>query len=208
MRTQLRSLLLVVALPVAAGGWAQSAQPSQTAKPPFSISISLAQEVVKAGSEVRLEIVLTNILDQNIVIAQCGGTNYQIEVYDSQGKPLPKLNDCVPKEDPDHPGWRSLCPGEVTTASPPGCVPHNQVLKPQEVLKEETVVSTLYDLSRPGKYTIQVQRVNNPRTVIEVPGKFGYSWDIELDDKMNDTSRGTAKSNTVTLTVEPSSPLR
>jgi len=91
MRTPVQILLLVATLPVALVGWAQSALPSQTAKPPFSISISLAQEVVKAGSDVRLDIVLTNTLDENIVIAQCGKLNYQIEVYDSQGKPLPKL---------------------------------------------------------------------------------------------------------------------
>jgi hypothetical protein len=119
---------------------------------------------------------------------------------------LHRLNECVPREDPDHPGWTTLCPGDVTTASPSIiCAPQSQVLKPlksQEVLKEEMVVSTLYDLSQPGKYTIQVQRVNDPRTVIAVPGKFGCSQDIELDDKMNDASRATVKSNAVTLIVE------
>jgi hypothetical protein len=166
-------LLLAAAFPIVPALGAQS-PPNQVAKPPFSISISLAQEVVKAGSEVRLDIVLTNILDQDIVIARCGEPNYQIEVYDSQGKPLPKLNDCVPKEDPGHPGWTSLCPGDVTTASAPICRPQNQILKPHEVLKEATVISKLCDLSRAGKYTIQVQLANDPRTIIEVPRKFHY----------------------------------
>jgi len=75
-------------------------------------------------------------------------------------------------------------------------------MRPHEILKAEMVVNELYDLSQPGKYTIQVQLVNEPRTLLTVPGKFGYSQDIELDDKTNDTSRATAKSNAVTLTIE------
>jgi len=209
MGLPLRILLLAplaAAFLVIPANWAQSEQPTQAVKPPFSIRISLAQDVVKPGSEIRLDVVLTNTANENIVIAQCGRPNYQIEVFDSHGKPLPKLKDCVPRESPDHPGWTSLCPGDVTTASPLIiCAPQNQVLKsmrPHEILKAEMVVNELYDLSQPGKYTVHVQLVNEPRTLLTVPGKFGYSQDIELDDKTNDTSRATAKSNAVTLTIE------
>ncbi len=168
----------------------------------FQSISTLAQDAVKAGAEVRLDIVLTNVSAEKIVIAECVEPNYQIEVYDNEGKPLPRLRDCVPKQDPDHPG-----PGDVTTPSAPICLQQNQILKPlraQEVLEEQTVVNTLYDLSRPGKYTIQVQLANDARTFIEVPRKFRYgSRGLELDDKVNGASRATVKSNRVTLTIEP-----
>jgi len=204
MRTPLRVLLLVAALPVAPGGWAQSAQPSQNAKPPFSISISLAQDVVKAGSEVSLDIVLTNTSDENIVISGWKDQSceiYEIEIHDSEGKRLPQRNECLPSENPNQ---ITVC---VSASSPVIrlCVPQNQVLKPHGEMKEEVLVNELYDLSRPGKYTIQAQRENSPRTIIAVPRKFGYgSQELELYDKTNDTSRATVESNTVTLRVQPS----
>ena len=173
----------------------------------FQSTSTLAQGAVKAGAEVRLDIVLTNVSAEKIVIAECVEPNYQIEVYDNEGKPLPRLRGCVPKQDPDHPGWTTLCPGDVTTPSAPICLQQNQILKPlrpQEALEEQTVVNTLYDLSRPGKYTIQVQLANDPRTFIEVPRKFRYgSHGLELHDTVNGASRATVKSNRVTLTVEP-----
>ena len=66
------------------------------------------------------------------------------------------------------------------------------------------VVNEQYNLSQPGKYAIQVQLLNNPRTFIEVPHKFSYgSQTLELNDKINDVSRAIVKSNTVTVIVEP-----
>jgi hypothetical protein len=64
--------------------------PNQAATPPFSINITLAQDAVKAGAEVRLDIVLTNVSAEKIVITECVEPNYQIEVYDNKGKPLPR----------------------------------------------------------------------------------------------------------------------
>lgn len=206
MRTPLRVLLLVAALPVAPGGWAQSAQPSQGAKPPFSISISLERDVVKAGSEVSLDIVLTNTSDGKIVIAgwedqSC--ENYEIEIHDSEGKRLPQRNECLPSENPNE---RTVCVSSDSPVVRP-CVPQNQVLDPHGEMKEKILVNELYDLSRPGKYTIQALRANSPRTFVEVTRKFGYgSQELELYDKTNDTSRATVESNTVTLTIEPSRP--
>jgi hypothetical protein len=206
MGTPIRILLLVAALPIASAGLPQSAQPSQGAKPPFSVSISLEQDVVKAGSEVRLDIVLTNTSDENIVISGWEDQSceiYEIEIHDSEGKRLPQRNECLPSENPNQ---TTVC---VSASSPVirTCVPQNQVLKPHGEMKEKILVNELYDLSRPGKYTIQAQRANSPRTVIEVPRKFGYgSQELELYDKMNDTSRATVESNTVTLMIEPSRP--
>jgi hypothetical protein len=76
----------------------------------FQATPTLAQDAVKAGAEVRLDIVLTNVSAEKIVIAEGVEPNYQIEVYDNEGKPLPKLRDCVPKQDPDHPGLDNPVP--------------------------------------------------------------------------------------------------
>jgi hypothetical protein len=205
MGTPLRFLWPAVAFPIVLALCSQSPA-NQPAGAPFSIAIRLTKDVVKAGAEVRLDIVLTDVAEEKIVIAECGEPNYQIEIYNSEGKPLPRLNDCVPKKDPNHPVWTTLCPGDVTTASTRLlCLPQSQtlkVLKPQETMKEEMLLNTLYDLSRPGSYSIQVHLSNDPKTVVAVPGKFGYSRDIELNDKMNDISRATVNSNAVKLTVE------
>jgi hypothetical protein len=209
MRIPFRILLLAVAFPLVPPIWAQSEPLVQAPKPPFSVSISLEQEVVKAGSEVRLDIVLTNTSDENIVIAGWEDQNceiYEIEVYDSHDERLHQLNECLPtKDSPDHPGSTTIC---VTASSPMirTCVPKNQLLKPHGVIKEDMLVNNLYDLRQPGKYTIQVQRVNDPRTFRTVPGKLGDSREIELHSKINDVSRATVKSNTVVVTVEPTLP--
>ncbi len=206
MGIRFRFLLLAAAFQLVPAVGAQSAPLAQASKPPFSVSISLEQNVVKAGSEVRLDIVLTNTSDENIVIAGWENESceiYEIEIHDSEGKRLPQRNECLPSENPNQ---TTVC---VTSDSPAilTCVPQNQVLKPHGEMKEKILVNELYDLSRPGKYTIQAQRQNSPRTVIEVPRKFGYgSQELELLDKINDTSRATVESNTVTLTIEPSPP--
>jgi hypothetical protein len=150
----------------------------------FQSTSNLAQDAVKAGAEVRLDIVLTNVSAEKIVIAECVEPNYQIEVYDNEGKPLPRLRDCVPKQDPDYPGWTTLCPGDVTTLLAPICLQQNQILKPlrpQEALEEQTVVNTLYDLSRPGKYTIQVQQRTTRERLLKYPASSataprGSNW--------------------------------
>jgi len=201
MGIQSRFLLPAAAFLIVPALCAQS-PPNQAAAAPFSVSITLAQDVVKAGSEVRLDIVLTNTSNENIVIAGWEDQNceiYEIEVHDSDGKRLPQRNECLPSENPNQ---TTVC---VTASSPVvrTCTPQNQVVRPHGELKEEILVNELYDLSRPGKYTIQAQRENNPKTIVTVPGKFGYSRDIELDDKINDVSRATVESNTATLTVEP-----
>jgi hypothetical protein len=196
-----RFLLLAAAFPIVPVLFAQS--PHKAANAPFSISITLEQSGVKAGSQVWLDVVLTSTSDQNVVVAGCVDENYEvydIEVYDSEGKRLPQRNECLPSENPNQ---ITVC---VTASTPVirTCVPQNQVLKPNGEMKEKILVNELYDLSRPDKYSVQVVLVNNPRTFIEVPRKFQYGFhDLELDDKVNDASRATVKSNTVTLTIEP-----
>jgi hypothetical protein len=204
MGIQSRFLLPAAAFLIVPALCAQSPH-NQPAGAPFSVSITLARDVVKAGSEVRLDIVLTNTTNENIVIAGWEDQNceiYDIEVQDSEGKRLPQRNECLPSENSNQ---TTVC---VAASSPVvrTCTPQNQVLKPHGELKEEILVNELYDLSRPGQYIIQAQRANNPKTIVTVPGKFGYSRDIELDDKMNDASRATVESNTVILTVQPMFP--
>jgi hypothetical protein len=182
----------------------RSGGPHPAANPLFSIAIRPTKDVVKADSEVRIDIILTNTSSHEIVIGECGVAawgHYKIEVQDSYGKPVPKT------------AWYKWVTGEcppskvcVQTSSPQVLCLHqapHQILRPGEFLKEEIDVNKLYDLSQPGKYTIQISRVNDPRTFFTVPGKFNSSRDIEMDDKMNDVSRGTALSNTVIVTVEP-----
>ena len=125
MRTPLRVLLLVAALPVAPGGWAQSAQPSQGAKPPFSISISLERDAVKAGSEVSLDIVLTNTSDGKIVIA--GWVDQSCEIMRSRSTTVrarvAPAKECLPSENPNE---RTLFCASYDSPVVRPCVPQNQ----------------------------------------------------------------------------------
>jgi hypothetical protein len=147
----------------------QQAEAARTVKPTFSVSISAAQDVVKTGSAVMVNMVLTNTSDHKIGfpwIRGSGGRNFQLNVRDSQGNPAQP----VPRSGVDKNGRHYA---RFATASV-GVV----YLEPGQAKKDEFDACDLYILTRPDKYTIQVQRTD-------------------------DESKSVVKSNTVTVTVEP-----
>jgi len=136
----------------------------QTVKSPWSIEISTDRPTVAAGSDVYIRVKLTNISDE---VVDCstfdlgGGTDryYQFDVRDENGAPVKKRDLSEP-----YPGsWRGKCD-----------------LEPGKTLESTKLVSWLHDLSKPGKYRIQISR--------------------RISDGPNPQY---VKSNTITITVLP-----
>lgn len=137
---------------------------SQTPHQPFTITLSSGKPEVKAGDRVHVDILMTNTSNQdvNCTIDAHGGLdmNYGYKVVDADGRTLPE----IPRNHP--------LPGSIYPCT----------LKPGESRSLPSSISTLYDLTHPGKYTIQVTR--------------GYEGSDEL-----------VSSNTLTITViAPDSP--
>jgi len=135
----------------------------QTAKQPFTITISTDKPTVVAGSHVYIKIKLTNTSDHTVdrSTAYSNGLDrqYLYDVCDENGNSVEK-----PGEHHELNGV-SLATGE---------------LAPGETANGETRITTLYDLTKPGQYTVQLSRF------------------IGKDEK-----QGVVKSNTITITVVP-----
>jgi len=159
------TLLALSVLGAASGGVSMQVGP-----PAFDLTLSLSETVIKAGSEARLRIVLRNTSPKELSITKANvedeaETQYAIDVRDSRGRPvaLTKYGRARLNRDPDNRFMIS-----VVVCS----------LKPGETLTDVAVITKLYDLGRPGKYTIRVAR--------EVPVELG---------------KGRVTSNPITITV-------
>jgi hypothetical protein len=146
-------------------GASSSDQPSQ---PPFSITISTERPDIKAGSEVYIKIQMKNNSDHEMDCSKAPTNGwdaaYQYDVRDARGNLAERI---LPV--PGHPEIKdnsSIWP----------CI-----LKLGESTSIDSIVSRRNDMSRPGKYVIQVSR-------------FIVSGHKES---------GVVKSNTITITVAP-----
>ena len=147
---------------------------NQVGAVPFSILITGPEKPVKAGSEVKIGIVLKNTSDREIAVGRTSVSqaefHYLVDVRDGKGHPAPNTEY----------GRRIMGreAGERTIIFSSGDALFT--LKPNETLEDEAVVSKLYDLSRPGKYFIQAIR-----------------------KPLEKVSTGQVKSNTITITIVP-----
>lgn len=157
-------MILAMLFFLSVGATAGSNVPTQP-EPRFSLTISTPRATVKNGSEVRLKIVLKNISDVRIPVLKAVGDaqgefNYDVDIRDGQGKLLP-----------DTKYGKAIKNGEGHVFSE-----FKSVLEPGESAEDEIVLTRLYDLSRLGTHTIQVQR-----------------WDVGSKTKV--------KSNKISITV-------
>jgi hypothetical protein len=146
VRIPLELILLSILTAITSLASGQTTQPTQ--KPSFSITINAPEEVVNAGSNVALEVVMTNISNQDIAAGELlGGAelNYDIDVFDGNGKPAPEtsIGRKLHGKDPNSHGLH----GSIMSHS----------LKPGETQKARTFLNKIYDL-QPGNYTAQAQR--------------------------------------------------
>jgi hypothetical protein len=139
--------------------------------PLFSVTLHPPTAPIKSGADVRLRVTVTNISDHSVRFGRTPGItpeeelSYHIEIRDAPGK-VPPLTPFFHRlrEDPGS-SW-----GSYTTYS----------LEPGKSFDDELVITKLYVLTQPGRYTIWVARGQDP---LEKSGK------------------GVVKSNAITLTV-------
>ena len=130
----------------------QYAPPS--ARAPFTMNIRLQHETVKAGAEVVVLIELTNTSDSEIELyrARKGWHSYTIKVLDS-GKNAPALT-----------AFGKALRGELLKREGdkvPGIIVGSGFglsIAPGQTREDSLYLNSEFDLSRPGVYTIQLER--------------------------------------------------
>jgi hypothetical protein len=139
----------------------------RSVKQPFAIVISAEEQTLKAGSTVSIKVRLTNTssqpLDASGSFSDLTGldSNFLFDVRDNQGHLAPK---------------RIYRHSELAG----GHAILDRIVRPGETLTENQDISRLYDMTKPGKYVIQISR--------EIPKEMGG---------------GVVRSNTVAVTVTP-----
>ena len=138
-------LLLVFALfiPWQPSG-AQGVQPSE---PWFTVTISTPKPVVKVGTDVKLKVVFINNTREDIRYGAGGpgrsGPVFDLDLRDSEGKAVPETKRGLTLHGKDPRPWA----GSVYSAT----------AHPGNKIEEQLVLNKEYDLSKPGKYTVQLR---------------------------------------------------
>ena len=149
---------------------AQNVELNQGLTPSFGLTISTAKGPVKAGSTVQIEIVVRNISGHDISF-QMTYTRPFVEITDHVR--IADRNG-VNVSETDF-GRKAL--GYVATSGVDGKLVHVS-LKMDKSFAYQLNVDELYDMRRPGKYTIQI-------------------------DRFDEESKTTVKSNKITVTIAP-----
>ena len=149
----------------------QVAQPAP-AEPRISITIKTALSTVKVGSNVDVEVEMKNISAEGVGFVppstmSFSTTSFKWDIRDSAGKPVTMTVYGLKVNCEDAPGGvPRICAGSS----------FSDILDPGKTLTQKLALSKEYDLSKPGKFTVQA---------------FHYDGKTEV------------KSNTITLTVTP-----
>ena len=178
MRILSRSLLVVAVAGTLAATMALSGQSD------FSITVSTAANTVKAGSDLKIDMIETNLMDHPIQVGLIAKAN--IAVLDSNGNPVRDVPPVLIKHPAENgkPEWMETYLPQVGTRLID--------LGPGKTIKDQFVVTKLFDLSNPGKYTIQV------RSLDEKTARDG-----DTRDGVHVVTGTLVKSNTLTVTVTP-----
>jgi hypothetical protein len=150
-------LMLFAVLLAPIGAKAQTVAPGQHVDPAFAVRIRLEPDVVKAKSEIRVKTTVVNNSNGKISLERSpedmAELEFQVDVRDNQGNPahLTEYGRQVIKQE-----------GIPLVTHFAGYT----VLHPGGTLKCDVVITRLYDLTQPGKYTIQVQRIEDALKMI------------------------------------------
>jgi hypothetical protein len=110
---------------------------------PCTITIAAAPGAVRSGAELRLQITMTNTSSEDITVPLVSRPDqadfhYELEVMNEKGQQAPQT-----------------AYGRMLKRDLAGSFGFS-VAKPGETVKEELVVTKLYDITVPGKYTLQI----------------------------------------------------
>lgn len=143
MKKTLPVWLITMTLSIVLNGAGQTAVASGS--PQFTLTISADHRSVKAGANVTIQVALTNSSEKPMPLrAEIEDYGYMVDVTAVGYGAAP---------DTDRGRDWKRNGGERQTVSGPMAL-----LKPGETTKGPLVISDLYDLSRPGKYWVQVRR--------------------------------------------------
>ena len=149
---------------------ANSARPG----PSTSLSIGAVQDSVKVGSPVALKVICKNTSNHDIkVVTEIHNYHLKVDVRDAKGNLVPDTPLGSIWNGHGEPDMARITPEDLKGNAVYG------TLKPGESSISELNVAKRYELSRPGKYTIQVQIAD-----FEDPSRL-------------------VKSNTITVTLIP-----
>ncbi|HTC95131.1 MAG TPA: hypothetical protein VK699_16925 [Terriglobales bacterium] len=117
-------------------------------EPALAVSVDPQNGVVKSGSQVRVEVTARNVSrQQQISFAYAAGDPLTciVSVRDADGNPVPDTEQGKKLKDA-HATWKGR--------------PVSYLLDPGEAQNRECDVSGLHDMSHPGKYSIQVEMLD------------------------------------------------
>lgn len=151
MKTPLALRLLASALALAAAGAAQTEQ-----RPRFTLTITAAKTLVPVGSPMTLAAEMKNVSDKNIytgVVMTADGVqlhHIDIRVLDKDGKPVPETDHGMLIHG-RHPRGSTVINTAFSMPVPPG-----------ESATEHFDLEKEFDLTKPGAYSVQAQRLDYP----------------------------------------------
>ncbi len=131
---------------------------AEVASPEYSLTIGAGSGTFKRGTDVKIQIVLANLTDHQISIARLNDTNgpefeYVFDVRESDRRSVPLTRyGRASHGTPDAGDVRQGC-GD--------CSGFSEDVAPHEKITDEISVTKIHDLSKPGKYTVQVSRFND-----------------------------------------------
>jgi hypothetical protein len=145
---RLRSMLLLSAISMI---WISGV--AQAANPPFSITINSNNSTVKAGADVYIKIKMTNtsdhVVDCTKVYTKSGvDLKYHYELRDASGKSVGKRV----REHPDFEEAGSFYPCTLNPGQSTGA--------------NDSRISSLFDIGKPGKYSLRVWRFGKGSAVV------------------------------------------
>lgn len=139
--------VLAVTLSPGVASLFQSAPPAASVVPAgFTLAITAETNPLKAGSDLRVAVYLTNTSKQKFTSGRWVGgpdESFIVEMYDNQGKEAP-----FSKRYSDLRAGRDSLVGSVYMYS----------IMPGDTMTERVLVNLKYDLSTPGTYTLQIRR--------------------------------------------------
>jgi hypothetical protein len=143
--------LLATALALAAAGAAQTEQ-----RPRFTLTITAAKSSVPVGSPMALVAEMKNVSDRNIytgvVVTGDGVQLHHIDIrfLDKDGKPVPETDHGMLIHF-RHPRGSTMINHAFSMPVPPG-----------ESATEDFDLAKEFDLTKPGEYSVQAQRLDYP----------------------------------------------
>ncbi|MCC7157776.1 MAG: hypothetical protein IT161_24560 [Bryobacterales bacterium] len=146
------TIFIAVGISANSIAWCQASLDSGSQRRNHALSIRSKQPEFRVGEEIAIEVTFTNTSEKPVLAAPVLPTaevSYKLDVRDEKGDPVPETS-----------YGRKLRAGKDDSGRETVTVFQTaplRYLQPGESIKEQIVLNKLYDLSKPGAYTVQAQ---------------------------------------------------